>query len=230
MNTIEFSNEFDTLVDSYRRFKGFDSKEELDSLDFNEYEKSIFLTEAQSQIIIELYSGRSNKRASFEETEELRAYLRSLLKTVSLKEVIYPGTSQFFKLPIDLMFIVYEYATIVDTKAGCFNNSIIQVVPVTLDNLHRTKQNPFRRAGKKRVLRADYNSDTIEVLSEYHIGEYNIRYIVKPTPIVLADFSEVSIDGYNTITECNLNSVIHRDILERAVQLAIRSKGITDKK
>ncbi len=47
MNTVEFSNEFDTLLDSYRRFKDFDSKEELDSLDFNEYEKSIFLTDAQ---------------------------------------------------------------------------------------------------------------------------------------------------------------------------------------
>ena len=44
MTVTEFSNEFDVLIDSYRRFKDFDNKENLDSLDFNEYEKSIFLT------------------------------------------------------------------------------------------------------------------------------------------------------------------------------------------
>lgn len=46
MTTTEFSNEFDVLIDSFRRFKDFDEKEVLDSLEFNEYEKSIFLTEA----------------------------------------------------------------------------------------------------------------------------------------------------------------------------------------
>lgn len=46
MTTTEFSNEFDILIDSYRRFKDFDEKEVLDSLEFSEYEKSMFLTEA----------------------------------------------------------------------------------------------------------------------------------------------------------------------------------------
>ena len=44
MTAEEFSNEFDTLVSSYRRFKDFDNKEGLDSLpkliiDFIEYLK-----------------------------------------------------------------------------------------------------------------------------------------------------------------------------------------------
>ena len=51
MTVTEFSNEFDVLIDSYRRFKDFDNKENLDSLDFNEYEKSIFLTRAQEDIV-----------------------------------------------------------------------------------------------------------------------------------------------------------------------------------
>jgi len=44
MTNQEFSNEFDTLVNSYRRFKDFDDREILDSIEFNEYEKSVFLT------------------------------------------------------------------------------------------------------------------------------------------------------------------------------------------
>ena len=57
MTIAEFSNEFDVLIDSYRRFKDFDNKENLDSLDFNEYEKSIFLTRAQEDIVTSFYNG-----------------------------------------------------------------------------------------------------------------------------------------------------------------------------
>ena len=37
MTTEEFSNEFDTLVSSYRRFKDFDNQELLDSIEFDEF-------------------------------------------------------------------------------------------------------------------------------------------------------------------------------------------------
>lgn len=233
MDTTGFSNEFDVLIDSYRRFKDFDSKEELDSLDFNEYEKSIFLTEAQQQIVIELYTGRNEKGASFEATEELRAYLRNLIKSATLEEQISVRSNlrvQSFKLPSDLLFIVYEEAVIQDDNAGCSNGNTISIVPVTWDSLHRTKNNPFREPNKRRALRLDSGSSIIEVYSQYHIGKYTIEYLVKPTPIILADFSEVTIDGFNKITECKLDSAIHRQVLERAVQLAIRSKGISDDK
>ena len=46
MTTEEFSNEFDVLINSYSRYKDFDNKEILDSIEFNEYEKSLFLTQA----------------------------------------------------------------------------------------------------------------------------------------------------------------------------------------
>ena len=51
MTRLEFSNQFDTLVSSYRRFRDFDSKEPLDTIEFDELEKSQFLTKAQEEII-----------------------------------------------------------------------------------------------------------------------------------------------------------------------------------
>ena len=87
MTTEEFSNEFDILVDGYRRFKDFDNKEELDSLDFNEFEKSVFLTKAQEEIVIDLYSGKNPFRDSFEKTEETRSYLRELIRTYKTTEL-----------------------------------------------------------------------------------------------------------------------------------------------
>lgn len=53
-------------------------------------------------------------------------------------------------------------------------------------------------------------------------GTYTLRYVRKPNPIILADLSEIdmSIDGKQNITECELPSNMHREILQRAVELA----------
>lgn len=52
--------------------------------------------------------------------------------------------------------------------------------------------------------------------------KYTVRYVRKPDPIILTDISEldVTIDGIDVSTECELNPLIHREILDRAVELA----------
>jgi len=65
----EFSNQFDVLVNSYRRFKDFDDRELLDSVEFDEYEKSLYLTKAQEELVLSLYNGRNSSLQGFEETE-----------------------------------------------------------------------------------------------------------------------------------------------------------------
>ena len=72
MTTEEFSNEFDTLLNSY-------SNEY--SINIDEYEKSIFLSHAQEEILLELYNGKNQFEDSFEGTEEIRRYLSNLVKT-----------------------------------------------------------------------------------------------------------------------------------------------------
>ena len=63
MTTEEFSNEFDTLLNSY-------SNEY--SINIDEYEKSIFLSHAQEEILLELYNGKNQFEDSFEGTEDFR--------------------------------------------------------------------------------------------------------------------------------------------------------------
>ena len=79
MTRKDFSNGFDTLVNSYRRFRSFDNKEATDSIEFDEYEKSFFLTKAQEEIVVELYTGKNGWNDSFESSEEMRRYLSSLI-------------------------------------------------------------------------------------------------------------------------------------------------------
>lgn len=226
MTTKEFSDAFDTMLNSYSDFSSI--------LAFDEYEKSLFLTQAQEQLIVELYSGRNNKALSFEMTEELRSSLKGLIKTVTLNEDSedFKGISEyskFFTLPEDVLFITYEVATLNDESTGCKNGSKILINPVTQDEFYRVMNNPFRQASKRRALRLDNGLNVAEIVTKYNIKDYTIRYLSKPTPIILADLEDVSIDGENKITECKLDSVMHRYILERAVALAIASRSIQNK-
>lgn len=218
MNTAEFSSAFDIRLNSFGGTQ---------SIVLDEYEKSLFLTEAQNQIVVELYTGRNERGASFEGTEELRSCLRNLIREASLKEVTDVKSdyrSKIFSLPPDLLFITYDEALIDDCKAGCHDGVIIQAVPVTHDEIHKALDNPFRKPNRRRVLRSDIGGNLIEVYSEYNIGEYNIKYIRRPSPIILSNLDDLTIEGLGTASECELDPMVHETILERAVRLALISR------
>jgi hypothetical protein len=222
MTNKEFSDGFSTLLNSF----GITPNITLD-----EYEKSTFLTNAQEELIIDIYSGRNIIYGkSFEQTEEIRRYLSNLVETyeTSTKVTGKLGLSQdsvFFNIPQDTWFITYEVAFLKDSKLGCLDGIEASVVPLPQDDLYRAKDNPFRGPSKDRVLRLDIKSDLAELISKYNVDKYLMRYISQPTPIILEDLPDgLSINGVSTESECELNPVVHRAILERAVQLAIISK------
>ena len=213
MTNPEFSIEFDILYNNISSNK---------APGLNEYEKSVFLTKAQEQIVTELYSGRNTTYNSFEETEEQRRYLHSLITTSSLEESteidnIITSNSSVYKLPENIMFITYEIALITGNKE-------VTVYPVSQDELSKIIKNPFRGPSNNRVLRLDLGNNSIEVISNYDITKYLIRYIRKPNPIILVDLEdELSINGVTEESVCELDSSLHRTILDRAVALALQT-------
>lgn len=231
MTTQEFSDAFDTLVSSYRRFKDFDNKEILDSIEFNEYEKSYFLTKAQDELVIALYNGRNVSGESFESTEELRRYLSNLVKEARLQPITNTSglvigigsNSKFFTLPQDLWYITYEAVNI--DGARCSALSPMDVYPVTQDDYNKTKRNPFRGANDRRALRLDLSDGVIEIVCKYIVKDYYVRYLRKPKPIVLVNMpNNLTIDGVGKKSECELHEALHQRILERAVTEALQSK------
>ena len=73
MTTKEFSDMFDTLLNSYSLQNGFGDTNSLREVVLDEYEKSVFLTRAQEQLIISYYSGNNSGGEAFENTEEYRS-------------------------------------------------------------------------------------------------------------------------------------------------------------
>lgn len=236
MTTEEFSNEFDVLINSYSRYKDFDNKEILDSIEFNEYEKSLFLTQAQEDLVREFYNGKNIFYDSFEKTEEVRRYLSSLIRTNQIDECtnacVHDKISQdskIFILPSDIWFITYEQVIFNDTTLGCLDSSTGGVIPISQDNYYRISRNPFRRPGKTRVLRLDIDGNAIEIISKYGISKYVVRYIAQPSPIILESLpNNLSINGVNMKTDCSLHIALHKMVLERAVQKALKSKIINN--
>lgn len=215
MTINEFSDEFDVYLSRYK-------------VSLDEYEKSVLLTEAQEQVVRELYTG-----GSFEKTEELRRSLDGLIQTKTLTPIDSKNElegSIIFKLPDYLWFITYESAILDDPKAGCLNGKEIQVTPMTQDEWHKSSRNPFRGPSKRRVIRLDSGSSFVELISGYNIGTYIVRYLTRPTPIILVNLENgLKINDKDKKMGCSLNSVIHRVILERAVQLALNRIPQTEK-
>lgn len=213
MTNPEFSIEFDILYNNISSNK---------APGLNEYEKSVFLTKAQEQIVTELYSGRNTTYNSFEETEEQRRYLHSLITTSSLEEStdtddIITSNSSVYKLPENIMFITYETAILTGNKE-------VTVYPVSQDELSKIIKNPFRGPSNNRVLRLELGNNSIEVISNHDITKYLIRYIRKPNPIIITDLEDdLSINGVSEESECELDSSLHRTILDRAVALALQT-------
>lgn len=225
MTNQEFSNEFDTLLNSYSKDTQFGK---VDSFALDEYEKSQFLTTAQEQLVLEYYSGRNQYGESFEQSEEVRRYLSSLYKTEELEESKdsslkkLDSKSKFYSLPEDLLFITLEEVLL----EGSCSNEYINVQPITQDQYSKTINNPFRGPSKNRVIRLDYNSEIVELISNKEISTYLMKYVSKPEPIILEDLEGLTINGISNKTECNLHPSLHRSILNRAVRLALISKGI----
>jgi hypothetical protein len=202
----------------------------------DEYEKSVFLTKAQDELVIGLYSGRNDTGASFEETEELRRYLANLVKEDTLSPIENTAGSplgmegsnhQFFTLPSDLWFITYESVNTSGEKA-CDNKTGMEVIPVTQDEYHTIKKNPFRGANNRRALRMDLGDGVIEIICKYSISSYYLRYLKEPRPIILVDVlpDGMQIKNKSEYSECELHEALHQRILDRAVMLALQSRSI----
>lgn len=220
MDVQELSNLFDTLLQPYitKEVSG-----EQNTLAFDEYEKSTFLTKAQEQIILELYQ-------ELEQSEENRKYLSNLIKTGNYVPVgeqddtLINNTFKSYKVEIEdsVLFMIYEQCTLSDEN-NCINGKIVSVVPTIHDDLDKVLKNPFKSPNNRKVIRLDFDNK-IELISKYNISNYKVRYLKKPNPIILVKLEDLNIDKKQEVSNGETNPILHERIVQRAVQLAVQSK------
>ena len=253
MRRKEFSDQFETLLNSFSAQALFG--EESSRIDFtcDEYEKSVFLTDAENDIVIECYTGKNNYNFSFEEKELIREALDALVVTYegSAIDIATPETvsgksysignihidrgnkkeSSFFEIPDNLLWIVYEQVTFGECECDpCIKDRVASVQPCLHDELYRRLRNPFRGPNKNKVLRLNAGNNLVELISDYPIGSYMLRYVKKPAPIILTNLPDgLSIEGVSTAPAdnaqaCELPEILHPMILKAAVLRAMQTK------
>lgn len=224
MTTQEFSNEFDVLYNNIM-------SNQAPGLD--EYEKSVFLTKAQSEVLKNYFNPKGNKyQEGFDESEKRQIDFSTLIKAVEPTAYVgssyvkFDDRSQLFQMPSDILFVLNE--TALNTVDGV--NRLINIVPINFDEYSRIMSKPYKQPLKNQGWRLFQSTGGVDFISEVIVKtgstltNYKVRYVKRPKPIILtglADtYSNVSIEGLTTVTECELDPILHPEILQRAVELA----------
>lgn len=138
----------------------------------------------------------------------------------------YDDRGVFVNLPPNLLFVLNEKVIAVDGK-----NYV--VVPINYREYDRQMSRAYTQPLKKQAWRL-FNDGNAELLKAElipvrgtTIDSYKVRYIRRPRPIVLVDLTadDLDIEGVSSPTECELNPIIHLDILNKAVELALTTRG-----
>lgn len=227
MTSTEFKSTFDLLYNNI-------SSNQSPGID--DYEKSVFLTKAQDDIVRAMLTNKTNKlaegpNASSNRQEDLRPLVTTLNSTVGtnsdtlIVSAQYPSTIRQF--PTNAFFILNEVGTIGDKQ--------YRVVPISHLELARLQQKPYAFPLKKELWRIDTNVNSqVQILGHY--GDtldtmvYTIQYIRQPHPIIIGDIEEwenATINGYTPDSNevknwdvCELPEYLHQDICVRAAELA----------
>lgn len=238
MTQKEFSDQFDVLYNNI-------TSNQAPGL--NEYEKSVFLTKAQNELVKNYFNPKANKLQEGFDSNSKRQWDFSMLMRVKnsniSSEITIEGALKIdprgylSNLPADCFLIINETVT---SNRG---NIIRQVIPISYDEYVRLMSKPYKEPLKYQAWRLMISSNakvsTVEVILHSRdraksggTWTYNIRYVKKPMPIILENFStafgeDISLDGKNgSETEysrgecCELDSTCHEEILQRAVELA----------
>lgn len=214
MNNLEFSNEFDILYNQVMSNA---------APPLNEYEKSIFLTKAQEQILRNYFSPKTNAQqegVNDSQKRELDFYKLVTFEECELVDgVKYDDRSVLFKMPNNIFAILNE-------KAKTQDGRLKEVKQIHYTDYNKMMNKPFKYPLKNQAWRlglsGDYNLAEIIGGPEDEIKEYTIRYIRNPKPIILEDLDvyDVQINGQDKYSECELEESIHREIIEMAVYFA----------
>ena len=258
MTTQEFSNTFDTLLNSYNSQGMFGEQASKGEIVLDEYEKSVLLTQAQDIILKQYFEG-VGVNGGFDDSSRRQVDFSNLITVEEITKeenpvlVPYDERSLIYKTPTTItgkakvLYILNE-KIVVSTTSGqpaVTTKRQYVVVPINYKEYDRQMSKAYAQPLKKQAWRlfqdnGPSGNSTIDLYSEIipvensivngEIPKYKIRYIRRPQPIILTnlDFAtqaDLEIDGVKTISECELNPIIHMDILNKAVELAYSTRG-----
>lgn len=207
MTTVEFSTEMDIIYENI-------NKNGAPGLD--EYEKSVILTHAQEVLVNTVLQAEPDS-SRFPE-------LITVVNNTTSSQTGFEGIGSYvYTLPDNIVKVLNE--SITDDESISYT-----VLPITNIQYQSKKAKPYQYPPRRRAWRLGLENPIGEASAEIVArsgvtpASYNLRYVRKPTPIILEDLATAvppaSIDGLTAITECELSKGLQREILKLATTLA----------
>lgn len=121
----------------------------------------------------------------------------------------------------DILMFINEYVEV--NRSG--STARLTVLPINYVEYSRLMSKPYKRPLKNQAWRLLDNSDghkkaEIVIGPNDTISKYTIRYVKRPRAIRLIKFDDVTLDGAAEEQSCELDPILHPEILQRAVELA----------
>lgn len=231
MTTDEFSKEFDI------RFNFVNSNL---AFSVNDYEKSVYLTRAQEELISNYFNPKGNKyQEGFDDSLKRDVDFSSLIETAEATAVK-AGVTPFadnglvFEIDGNVLYLLnerFEYNIVTSPSASSIKTSVF---PIKWDDYQRVLLKPYKSPYKRQTWRLIRSNDksggnasgklVVELIPKSNLSgsnyKYTARYVRKPSPIVVANLSSgLSVNGVSVKTECTLPAEIHDEILNRAIEI-----------
>ena len=199
----------------------------LYSLDkpYSSYDINFLLNKAQDDIVDERYSkDEGDIRTFFEGDEKLRTELAALITDYNqtggqfnITDVALHANGIFVTMPTDHLYTLKEDCTISYTDCNSATKTQnTRVKPVTHDEYLMDINNSFKGPYRDLIWRLDYKGSVTgtkkhELITDgvVSITNYHMRYLKKPGRINIL-----------TGIDCQLNSILHEEIVDRAVTYA----------
>lgn len=230
MTTGEFSKEFDI------RFNFVNSNL---AFSVNDYEKSVYLTRAQEEILSNYFNPKGNKYQEGFDMSEKRDIDFSSLINIAEATVIKAGVTPFadnglvFEINGNVLYLLnekFEYNIVISPTASSVKTSIF---PLRWDDYQRILTKAYKSPPKRQTWRFIRSNDTaggngngklvVELIPKSDLSgtdyKYTVRYIKRPQPIVVGALGSLSVNGVSTVSECILPAEIHDEILNRAIEI-----------
>lgn len=247
MTTEEFSDQFDVLLNSYNAQAEFGEGASRQTITLDEYEKSVLLTAAQDAIVKSYFDNRLNqqgqgiddsirRQVDFSTLIKVMKYSRSLSVLQHDDNRCYDDRGLLVNLgeTQKILYILNERLEVSNSSG----KDIYVVVPINYREYDREMSKAYGQPLKKQAWRLfssystgyDIVSELIPaygtIASDSTSVVYVVRYVKRPAPIILRDLSDdLSIDGETIKTECSLHPILHKDILNKAFELAVTTRG-----
>lgn len=244
MTVEEFSDQFDILYNNI-------TSNQAPGLD--EYEKSIFLTRAQEDIVKGYFDPLLNKtQQGFDGNERRQIDFSMLVKSsvITPEDATFNMDTEGFDRRA---FIIPLYKTKEDGNRESLLSPVLlflneklrvnrngkeidlTVSPMSFTGYNILMDKPYKRPTKWQAWRLLDNKENSDNSGESYIHNlyiipgandipirYSCRYIKRPNPIILESLPEEgpSIDGKREEMTSELDPILHKEIVQRAVELA----------